>query len=131
MDSDHTGAFEPDEPEGMAVLSIVSRWKPSAEPDKPGQTTLLVDLGVATEMHFEVALERGDDYDEAVAAICRLAPHLMRLDADLMEAYDDGFRTQPKREDLLAVQNYVTRWFGRLQNSNVAAGAFERVTRVV
>jgi hypothetical protein len=122
---------EPDGPEGLTVLSIVSRWIPSAEPGIPGRSILSVDLASATEMHFEVALEPGDDYDDAIAAICKLAPHLMRLDADLTEAYDDGFRTQPRREDLIAVQNYVTRWHGRLQNSNVAAGAFDRVTRTV
>lgn len=123
--------MEPDGPEGTTVLSIVSHWKPSAETGKRGQTTLSVDLGSANEMHFEVVIEPGDDYSDAIAAICKLAPHLIRLDEDLTEAYDDAFRTQPRREDLIAVQNYVTRWHGRLQNSNVAAGAFDRVTRVV
>ena len=36
-----------------------------------------------------------------------VVPYLARLDGDLMEVYDDAFRTQPKQVDLAKVKKFV------------------------
>lgn len=67
----------------------------------------------ATEITFTVDTE-GMDYDDVLTDICHVAPHMKRLDVDLMEAYDDAFRTQPKVEDRRAVGAFLHKYAGRV-----------------
>lgn len=74
---------------------------------------LHVELTSASEIAFTVN-HKGLDYNTVLMDICHVAPHMIRLDADLMEAYDNAFRTQPDVEDRRAVGVFLHKYAGRV-----------------
>lgn len=63
-----------------------------------------VKLAAASDICFDIKVK---DYDETIKEICRVVPNLANLDADIMEAYDDAFRTKPSNRDLIRVKKFV------------------------
>lgn len=82
--------------------------------DTPGDfETLIVEMSAANLIKF--TLNWTDlDYHEVIRDICRVAPHMMSLDGDLQEAYDDAFRTRPKSDDQLRVAQFLAKYKGRI-----------------
>lgn len=76
---------------------------------------LHVEMSAANLIAFNLTFADGAHYHEAITDICRVAPHMMELDADLQEAYDDAFRTQPKIADRMAVANFLKKWQGKIE----------------
>lgn len=67
---------------------------------------LFVQITSATIMRFSVKIpHQGVNY--LVKDLCRVAPIFRRLDADLMEAFDDAFRTQPSDSDILTIRGWL------------------------
>ncbi len=60
----------------------------------------------ANEMYFELK-PKGDS---SLKSLCAAIPHLISLDEDLAEAFDDAFRTSPKQSDVLAVKLFSTKF---------------------
>lgn len=85
----------------------------SIESDETNYDVLHVEMSAANLITFDLKRE-GLDYHEVIRDICVVAPHMMGLDGDLQEAYDDAFRTEPKREDELAVIKFLNKYKGRL-----------------
>lgn len=85
---------------------------------------LRVEINAATEMSFEIAILAGKDgHQKTLEDICAIVPVMMRLDSDLMEMYDDAGRTQPRKEDLIAVKKFaVSHSFGEV---NLPFSAFD------
>lgn len=75
---------------------------------------LHVEMSAANLITFNLQFGDGAHYHEAIKDICRVAPHMMSLDADLQEAYDDAFRTQPKMGDKLAVSDFLKKWAAKI-----------------
>ncbi len=63
-----------------------------------------VNLAAASDIFFDIKVK---DYDQTIKEICFVVPHLANLDADIMKAYDDAFRTQPKLKDIVKVKGFV------------------------
>lgn len=82
--------------------------------DVPTDLDLLhVEMSAANTIAFD--LNRKDlDYHTCIADICKVAPHMLSLDGDLQEAYDDAFRTMPKKVDQIAVAAFLQKYAGRL-----------------
>jgi hypothetical protein len=83
-------------------------------------------LLAANEMSFEIAVLPGlDGYHKTLTDICHIAPIMIRLDADLMEMYDDAGRTQPRKEDLIEVKKFaMSHSFGEV---NLPFSAFDSI----
>lgn len=79
--------------------------------------TLHVEMSAATVIAFDVSCPEPGQYSEAVRDICNVAPHMMDLDVDLMEAYDDAFRTMPKAVDIVAVRAFLRKYKGRIPDT--------------
>lgn len=73
-----------------------------------------VELNSATEMSFEVLIAK--NYESVLRQILSVVPSILNLDADLMEAYDDAFRTKPKQSDISNVKQFLQA--NRLRNVN-------------
>lgn len=58
----------------------------------------------ATEITFDIKVK---DYDQTLKDICIVVPHLTNLDADLMQAYDDAFRTRPQDKNIRFVKRFI------------------------
>jgi hypothetical protein len=80
--------------------------------------TLHVTLVAATQMDFDVSFA-GRDYEEVIKDICNIAPSMMSYDADLMEAYDDAFRTQPKQIDKINIHIFIDKYKGALSDLDI------------
>ncbi len=78
--------------------------------------TLHVEIAAATQIVFDVNFD-GLDYQQVVEDICTVAPRMMNLDADLAEAYDGGFRTQPRSDDRAAVRHFLAQYVGRVPDA--------------
>ena len=78
--------------------------------------TLHVEIAAATQITFDVNFD-GLDYQRVIEDICTIAPHMMNRDADLAEAYDNAFRTQPKMDDRIAVQRFLKQYAGRVPDT--------------
>lgn len=76
-------------------------------------STLCVEMSAATVIAFDLNFENLD-YSAVIADICQVAPHMMSLDADLMESYDDAGRTPLKWEDRKAVSAFLVKYRGRI-----------------
>lgn len=79
-------------------------------------TKMSVEINAASGINFTVAFD-GETYHQTIADICAVAPHMMALDADLTEAFDDAFRTQPKTVDIVAVKAFLTKYRGRVDEN--------------
>ena len=79
--------------------------------DKPH--TLHVEIAAASQIAFDVDFD-GLDYMQVIEDVCTIAPHMMNLDADLAEAYDDAFRTKPRADDRTAVRRFLKQYAGRV-----------------
>jgi hypothetical protein len=88
-----------------------------ANDDEKAQT-LHVTLVAATQMDFDISFA-GKDYEEVIKDICAVAPSMMSYDADLMEAFDDAFRTQPKQEDKVNIYRFVKKYDDALSNLDI------------
>jgi hypothetical protein len=81
---------------------------------------LYVEMTAATEMSFCVKIPpQGANY--LIKDICRIAPVFMRLDMDLMEAFDDAFRTKPSDRDI----NAIASWLKIRELKNVDCGVID------
>ena len=89
-----------------------------------GAGVIRVTLAAANELVFDVACRPEHDYDQTIADICRIAPTLMRYDAELAEAFDDGGRTQPNGLALKRIRMFTTAYRDRLSNCQVDFGGF-------
>lgn len=78
--------------------------------------TLHVELAAASAIGFDVSFD-GLDYQQVIEDICAIAPRMMSLDADLAEAYDGGFRTQPRSDDRAAVRRFLAKYAGRVSDT--------------
>lgn len=74
---------------------------------------LHVELSAATGIAFWVTYT-SEQYDQTLIDIGRVAGHMLRLDGDIAEMYDDAGRTQPKTGDKLAVKDFLTKYRGRI-----------------
>jgi len=88
-----------------------------AHDDKKEQT-LHVTLVAATQMEFDISYA-GRDYEEIIIEICKVAPFMMSYDADMMEAFDDAFRTKPKLADKAIIRNFINKYGDALSNVEV------------
>jgi hypothetical protein len=88
----------------------------SADDQKP--QTLHVILVAATQIEFDISFT-GENYEEVIRDICKVAPSMMRYDADLMEAYDDGFRTEPKQSDRISIHIFIKKYNGALSGLDI------------
>lgn len=84
--------------------------------DKP--QILHVTLVAATQMEFDISFA-GKDYEEVIRDICNVAPSLMSYDSDLMEAFDDAFRTQPKQLDKINIHKFIKKYDGALSGLDI------------
>ncbi len=78
---------------------------------------LHVEISSATLIAFNINFTDIDHYHETISDVCAVAPHMMELDADLMEAYDDAFRTQPKPENRVAVGKFLHKYRGKIDRN--------------
>jgi hypothetical protein len=86
---------------------------------------LHVELAAATSMSFDVLTDRTVDYAQLIADICEIAPIMMRYDTDMMEAADDGYRTEPQAADRRAINFFVRKYRARIKNAgSVGFGEF-------
>lgn len=103
----------------MSDNSVIFKIESTDNPD-----VLHVEMSSASVIAFDFnigeikrqnkpALPRAD-YVAVIRDICRVAPNMMSLDADLAEAYDDAFRTQPKELDRTAVKVFLSRYRERV-----------------
>lgn len=81
-----------------------------------------VKIWAATEIYFEVSSK---DYDNTLKQICRVIPHMIKLDGDLMEMMDDAGRTQLNQNDINVVRHFATMFSFR--NVSCALPGFERM----
>lgn len=88
-----------------------------ADDDQKPQT-LHVTLVAATQMEFDISFA-GRDYEEIVKDVCEVAPSMMSYDADLMEAFDDAFRTQPKQVDKIKIYSFIKKYRGALSGLDI------------
>src|SRR5579859_6938809 len=79
---------------------------------------MLAEMSSASLITFKVKFD-GKTYIETIADICGVARHMMNLDSDLMEMYDDAGRTQPKQADILAVYRFLQKYKGRLDPADL------------
>jgi hypothetical protein len=79
---------------------------------------LHVTMVAANEMRFDISFA-GKDYQKVIQDICHVAPYMMSYDADLMEAFDDAFRTQPKQADKFVIANFMKTYGNALSNVEV------------
>jgi len=79
-----------------------------------------VELCAANEMSFDLVT----DSDEALAAICAVAPAILNVDGDLAEGYDDAGRTQHKRADLVQIAQFLARFGHALKNCELDIPGF-------
>ena len=91
-----------------------------------GKEPKVIRMTFAAAEQYVLDIERlpSQDYDQFVAGLCHMGPILMRLDADLAEAYDDAFRTKPNPADEKAVQEFRRRYAGRITNIEGSLEAF-------
>jgi hypothetical protein len=80
--------------------------------------TLHVTLVAATQMDFDISFA-GRDYQKVLQDICHVAPFMMSYDSDLMEAFDDAFRTQLKAADKLAIANFMKNYRDAMSNVDI------------
>ena len=85
-----------------------------------------VRMTFAAADQYVVDIERlpSQDYGDFIADLCRMGPILMRLDADLAEAYDDAFRTKPNPADETAAYEFRLRYSGRITDIEGSLEAF-------
>jgi hypothetical protein len=105
----------------------LSRWKDNqmakhlvfeiADDDEKPQT-LHVTLVAATQMEFSIS-HAGKDYEEVIKDICAVAPSMMSYDSDLMEAFDDAFRTQPKQLDKINIYKFIKKYDDALSDLDI------------
>ncbi len=88
-----------------------------ADDDQKPQT-LHVTLVAATQMEFDISFA-GKDYEEMIRDVCFLAPSLMRYDSDLMEAFDDAFRTQPNTYDAMRIKKFMDKYQGAVTGLDI------------
>lgn len=84
--------------------------------DKP--QTLHVELVAATQMEFDISFAR-KDFSQVILDICRVAPAMMSYDSDLMEAFDDAFRTHPKQIDKTQIAIFLKTYRGAMSNIDI------------
>ena len=89
----------------------------------------LVSLASATEMSFEIEIGDVGKYDELISDLCHLAPILLQYDADLMEAYDDAFRTKPKKEHSQSITRFLMKYRSRIHNAEMPFDEFRNTGR--
>jgi hypothetical protein len=88
-----------------------------ADDDEKSQL-LHVTLVAATQMEFDISFA-GKDYEEVIRDICFLAPSLMRYDSDLMEAFDDAFRTKPNTYDAMRIAKFKDKYRDALSGLDI------------
>lgn len=88
-----------------------------ADDDEKPQTLHVV-LVAANQIDFDISFA-GRDYEEVVKDICEVAPAMMRYDADLQEAFDNAFRTQPKHMDKIQIKGFIQKYQGALSELDV------------
>jgi hypothetical protein len=86
--------------------------------DDQKSQTLHVVLVAATQMEFDISFV-GKDFSEVIKDISNVAPAMMSYDSDLMEAFDDAFRTQPKMADKAIIANFMKKYRGVMSNVNI------------
>lgn len=90
--------------------------------DKP--FILHIEASAATLITFELNFQ-DLDYAACVADICKVLPHMMSLDSDLMEAYDDAFRTRPKQENIKEVKAFLIKYRNAIEDADRLAAEFD------
>lgn len=80
--------------------------------------TLHVTLVAATQMEFDISFA-GRDYQKVLQDICHAAPFMMSYDSDLMEAFDDAFRTQLKAADKFVIANFMKNYRDAMSNVDI------------
>jgi hypothetical protein len=88
-----------------------------AHDDEKSQT-LHVTIVAATQMDFDISFA-GKDYQKVLQDICHVAPFMMSYDDDLMEAFDDAFRTQLKDADKFAINNFMKNYRDAMSNVDI------------
>lgn len=73
-----------------------------------------VEIVSATQINFTLRYGDINRLHEATKDICAVAPHMIELDSDLMEAYDGGFDTMPQQADIIAVRQFIRKWKDQL-----------------
>jgi hypothetical protein len=86
--------------------------------DSEKPNLLHVTMIAANEMRFDVSFP-SRDYAEVIKDICNVAPSMMSYDSDLMEAFDDAFRTQLNPTDIANIKQFVAKYQGLLSNVEV------------
>lgn len=89
-----------------------------ADDDEKPPQTLHVTLVAANQMEFDISFA-GKDYAEVVRDICEVASSMMSYDSDLMEAFDDAFRTKPSPVDAMNIKKFMKKYHGALSNVDV------------
>ena len=77
---------------------------------------LKVEMSSASLIQFTLNYE-DMDYHEVLKDVCGVAIHMIKFDSDLMEMHDDAGRTRPKREDVIAVRDFLRKYEGRVPES--------------
>lgn len=54
---------------------------------------IAVKVVAATEMYFEVKPKDGK-FEDMIKTLCHVIPHMIKLDGDMMEAFDNAGRTK-------------------------------------
>jgi hypothetical protein len=67
---------------------------------------LSVRLRAAIEMYFEVKPKDGK-FQQTIESILRVIPHIIKLDGDMMEAFDNAGRTSTNRFDIELVKKFA------------------------
>lgn len=86
--------------------------------DEEKPQILHVTLVAATQMEFDISFA-GKDYEHVILDICHVAPSMMRYDSDLMEAFDDAFRTQPSPIHKAQIANFLKKYRPAMSNIDV------------
>lgn len=86
--------------------------------DEQDPHVLHVQLVAATEMSFDISTA-DRDFSEIIRDVCYIAPSLMRYDSDLMEAYDDAFRTEPRKLDAMRIGKFMQKYSSALSNVDI------------
>jgi hypothetical protein len=67
---------------------------------------LKVRIIAATEIYFEVNTQPSGHH-EILEKVCLIVPRMIRLDGDMMEAFDNGGRTKINKFDASVIQKFA------------------------
>ncbi|MFB2919444.1 MULTISPECIES: hypothetical protein [Aerosakkonema] len=92
---------------------------------QPNIGWLFVEFSAATENYFEVRIPKNPKVD-IIKEFLGVLPHMMQIDMDLMESFDDAGRTEINKESYKAVKDFIARH--KFRNVNSALPEFDKLT---